>query len=196
MSTKEFVSPVTWANSPEWAKELAINPHGVSAWLGDAGYVYMTDIGRFHEWAGPSNFPRDCFKVVESRPVVWGGEGLPPVGMVCEIELIDKEWAQVVVVAITDYRIYCEQVGHHECVDGPNDWCPVKAHAKFRPIRTPEQIAAEERYAFIREALCCVERNAEAFNESLNDKKRSAIESTIAALYAAGYRKFEIVEGE
>lgn len=142
------MSRIDWAKAPEWAKELAINPHGVSAWLGDVGYAYLTYIGSFHEWSGPSTFPRDRFKVVESRPVVWGGDGLPPVGVVCEhstdantADADDGEWKEVQILA--HHQFHTDEYVCAIWVSGAEvSYSSEGGH--FRPIRAPEQIAAEE----------------------------------------------------
>lgn len=113
----------------------------------------------------------------------WGGEGLPPVGTVCELRARGGGWGK----AEIKYhgRAICvwlwlrddgniEQVEHALCPD----------HMEFRPIRTPEQIAAEER----KEAISKMLRYAAITGESYRD--------VCGKLYDAGYRKFEIVEGE
>lgn len=186
---------INWATSPEWAKELAINPHGEAAWLGDNGYVYM--LGRvFHEWSTPSSFPRECFKVVESRPVVWGEGELPPVGTVCEISLSDGVTEEAI-----DHERYKHHVGekveiiaHHNLGGGG---CKAAVYAidmglgfeyhslikgNFRPIRTPEQIAAEERLKAI-----------ESMRKEIGFEAPYLGPCPIAMLYDRGYRKFEIV---
>lgn len=74
----------------------------------------------------------------------WTGEGLPPVGTVCEWHPNVHGWVEVTIL------------GH----DGDDTWYRVKGEdhtqtcrnmAFFRPIRTPEQIAAEKREADIEE---------------------------------------------
>jgi hypothetical protein len=54
------------------------------------------------------------------------------------------------------------------------------ARTVFRPIRTPEQIATEER--------------ENAINAMIDIVMTDNIRSNCADLYDAGYRKFEIVE--
>ena len=82
----------------------------------------------------------------EERP--WTGEGLPPVGTVCEHRKLipGEEWTEVEIVAHRtfvgdDYPcavfVYSQSSSHSSSGD------------HFRPCRTPEQIAAEERLAAI-----------------------------------------------
>lgn len=78
----------------------------------------------------------------------WTGEGLPPVGTVCEHHKLihGEEWTRVEIVA-------------HRTFDGDDYPCAVFVYSQssshsssgdhFRPCRTPEQIAAEERLAAI-----------------------------------------------
>ena len=173
------MSQLDWVGAPEWAKDLAINSHGEAAWLGDNGYAYI-GIGRaFHAWVAPTSFPPESFKVVESRPVVWDGEGLPPVGTICEHRKLipGKEWTQVEIVA---HRAF--NGGDYTCavfvfLEG-SSWSSAGDH--FRPIRTPEQIAAEER------SKAC----DAMFGIMTSPPVRKGNRSDMAeALYDAGYRK-------
>lgn len=85
----------------------------------------------------------------------WSGEGLPPVGLVCEHSCDDNKtdssdggWKEVKIV------------GHHQFLNDEY-LCAVWVSGTevsyssegehFRPIRTPEQIAAEKRDAAIKE---------------------------------------------
>lgn len=174
---------INWATSPEWAKELAINPHGEAAWLGDNGYVYM--MGRvFHEWSTPSSFPRDCFKVVESRPVVWGGEGsVPTAGAEFEFRPkvgVDREWTKAKAKYVGD-RIMTIQ-------DGDGEGSLTMNLYDFRPIRTPEQIAKQER------SRACDKMFGVILDKIPQDRRNNGSD-ICEALYDAGYRKFEIAEG-
>lgn len=80
----------------------------------------------------------------------WNGEGLPPVGTVCELRCKTGGWGE----AEIKYQ------GRAICVwlwirrDGNTDqveWAANPESMEFRPLRTPEQIAAEERKAEIKE---------------------------------------------
>ena len=175
---------ISWTASPEWAKDLAINPHGVSAWLGDVGYVYLTDIGRLHEWSDPSNFPRDCFRVVESRPVVWDGEGsVPTAGAEFEFRPkvgVDREWTKAKAKYVGD-RIMIIQ-------DGDGEGSLTMNLYDFRPILTPEQVAKQER-SMARDKMFGV------ILDKIPQERRNNGSDICEALYDAGYRKLEIVEG-
>ncbi len=73
----------------------------------------------------------------------WTGEGLPPVGTVCEFmkhnspPAPEGQWTNGDIRYLSDYTVIiggdrCEHVHHPR-------------NCSFRPVRTPEQIAAEER---------------------------------------------------
>lgn len=99
----------------------------------------------------------------------WDGSGLPPVGTVCEYLWGDGEWRKCEIVAhyfanaVAVDAFYCNAV--------------LLQPLMFRPIRTPEQIAAEERL--------------HAIDEMYSVIRESQIK-TVAALYDAGYRKTEV----
>ena len=85
----------------------------------------------------------------------WNGEGIPPVGAVCEIlgtvgqELSKQEfsWVQVEIIAHTCFGGAPIAVGR-DLSRATLGW---GIASSFRPIRTPEQIAAEEREKLIDE---------------------------------------------
>lgn len=105
----------------------------------------------------------------EDRP--WKGAGLPPVGTVCENQFCSR-WKEVKIIAHDDERaVFRLNEGDQESYFGGSI-------GEFRPIRTPEQIAAEERTAAIKEMVSACHY--------------SGSECTVTdctALYDAGYRK-------
>ena len=110
----------------------------------------------------------------------WNGEGLPHVGTV--IEWLDSSWVKVVVV------------GHHKgAVVAVDESDPrrvfIGKKPRYRTFLTPEQIAAEERDLAIDEMLKIAEGP-----HGGSSRKVHVSRPQVAALYDAGYRKFEIVE--
>lgn len=104
----------------------------------------------------------------------WDGEGLPPVGAKCEARAVTNisefKWIEVNVEFISEKGVFLtsnELTGG--CIGLPGK------HVEFRPIRTPEQIAAQEREQAITDLMqtTCI-RRGEA-----------------ARIYEAGYRKQE-----
>lgn len=77
----------------------------------------------------------------------WSGEGLPPVGTVCEAyDYTDGKWVvgKILMHGNSDHAF---ATGTPEC------WGALFWACKFRPARTPEQIAAELREKEIEEML-------------------------------------------
>lgn len=118
----------------------------------------------------------------------WTGEGLPPVGTVCEwFSDSARGWLTVNiayqsswVVVVQDTRTRPGNAEH-----GPTDIALEidRDHPKFRPIRTAAQVAAEERDEEIAAILKIMQNEACAC-----DPDGSV---TAAFLYDAGYRKQE-----
>lgn len=114
------------------------------------------------------------------RPAEWNGIGLPPVGTVCEAlwnEASDT-WLKVKVFGANEHG---QPI--HRWEEGPKiyEYQASPLHgphgtAYFRPIRTPEQIAAEERVKAVAEMMTHV-AHATPYDCDL--------------LYRAGYRKVE-----
>ncbi|HCA7769791.1 TPA: hypothetical protein MX426_004517 [Pseudomonas aeruginosa] len=106
----------------------------------------------------------------EARPKeAWDGQGLPPVGITCE------SWRSgvrriVKILGHGDEYIFVRED------DGREILLSIGDGREFRPLRTPEQIAAEEREKAIEE-MCFAE-------ETLTVKQAKA-------LYDAGYRRQE-----
>ena len=119
---------------------------------------------------------------------VWDGEGLPPVGTVCEFAGFNPEETmptdprvgdQVTVIAhfmsgsfeVAAFTFYAPpEFEYLQVAQG--------AYGCFRPVRTPEQIAADERAA-----------NIEAMRADIGWKAPYLGPCPVALLYDAGYRK-------
>lgn len=81
----------------------------------------------------------------EAAPILsettgWNGTGLPPVGTVCEMCDDEGAWHRSTVIANGVDRGVPTAIGQ---ADDTLLWCQADHHC--RPVRTPEQIAAEER---------------------------------------------------
>lgn len=118
----------------------------------------------------------------------WTGNGLPPVGTRCTVTPHNTMWGFSYVAAYP-----CKVIAYH------NDFVwldyvgslgvPVATRteeADFSPLRTPEQIAEEERRVEIKHIQAASVANCGPY----------ITESAAGAIYDAGYRKFEIVDGE
>lgn len=103
----------------------------------------------------------------------WYGEGLPPNGTVCEYYwTVGEEWRK------------CEVVAHYHgsvvAVDVLDKTAARLPTGLFRPIKTPEQIAAEERLHAIDKMM------------HLSVVPGRKYRDVMAYLYDAGYRKTEV----
>lgn len=102
----------------------------------------------------------------------WDGSGFPPIGAVCVYPRADgDEWRKCVVVAYYFANVVA--------VDVLDSAAVLMQPMMFRPIKTPEQIAAEERLRAIDEMYETV-------------MVGGSIRIGVEALYDAGYRKTEV----
>jgi hypothetical protein len=77
-----------------------------------------------------------------TQPAAWNGECRPPVGVSCEAKSmargVERDWFNATVLYSSPYTVVLDDYQAGEFVAHP-------ATMHFRPIRTPEQIAADER---------------------------------------------------
>ncbi|MFU3391685.1 hypothetical protein ACM7KZ_29085 [Pseudomonas aeruginosa] len=114
----------------------------------------------------------------------WNGQGLPPVGTVCERRTLpggDGRYEQVRIIAHTrkGFPVWENTDGVFAGISKfPH---LVGGRPEFRPIRTPEQIAADER-----------SKECDRIFVILSSVEREGNRSDMAeALYDAGYRRQE-----
>jgi hypothetical protein len=166
---------IDWSKAPQGTTgAMVADFHGSTVSFGDI------------EWIPSSITPRDHYEVrpgawvYHEAPVLWNGEGLPPVGVTIEIshKNAQPDWAnpgfrETKIVAMGEQLMILEADGSgHEKVAKIADY-------HFRPIRTAEQIAAEEREAACRQ-LCIDAGSTEQTYRQMETAYR---------LYDAGYRK-------
>lgn len=145
------MSKVDWSLAPEGATHKDFTPHGL--W-----YRFNTETDIVCYWnnkvwqkSGTTEQYNDgSMDHMEARPVKpWSGpeDGLPPVGVECEVDHGNgKHWDKVTILAHHGEKaIYLDPIrGIHYI------WGLLK---DFRTIRTPEQRAAEKRETAIRELM-------------------------------------------
>lgn len=126
------MQPIDWSKAPE-----GFDVH--IQWESGGGFFYQDEGHKFTRKGGRYAFKHDVEEmgaVVTRRP--WNGEGVPPVGIDVEFCVAgDSRWIEGEVLYSSLYTVVISGNGF-EHVRHPNI-------LKFRPIRTPEQIAAEER---------------------------------------------------
>lgn len=136
---------IDWSKAPEWANAVVEAPCGnqyyVEAWGVNSkrqrvGTLYADDVGadmtiKGHSWS-----------LVAERPSDWNGEGLPPVGKVCRLRVrrtVPGGWGDAEIMYSSATAVVWRWIGRKE--EYASEWYGVE----YEPIRTPEQIAAEER---------------------------------------------------
>lgn len=191
-------SEIDWSKAPKWATR-----HGVvglcnsPVWLSQDQYTYVDGQqgGRIFYFGSGEGFSLDEIREVAERPSPWNGTGLPPVGTVCEydaaVDAGPPAWHTVEIVYSSEWLLVvrCVSVpdGYDADVIGVEVSVPAdeESESLFRPLRTPEQIAAEER-----------ERAADELCETIvahyeSPKMSEHYLGLARALYDAGYRKVE-----
>lgn len=195
------MNQIDWSKAPEDATHAGTKvSNDVACWYRDNG------AGQFDYWyATKGELHRDGWKPLKQAPAhwplcqrpapVWNGEGKPPVGTLCEVwsEATHKEWAhhvgkQALIVCHDGtravYRVESEQGFQYHGLGGGADgksW-------PFRPLRTTEQIAEEERQREISEIHC--ELVGMAMSEDDAPKGTTDDWQCVAELmHAKGYRK-------
>ncbi|HGX3429725.1 TPA: hypothetical protein ACNH9H_002877 [Pseudomonas aeruginosa] len=169
---------IDWSKAPEGTTHYHM-AEDINPWRKIEGTVaYEHYRGK---WLRVNSFNEGCMPgyYVPIPQETWNGQGLPPVGTVCERRTLpggDGRYEQVRIIAHTrkGFPVW-------ENTDGVFAGISKFPHLvgglpEFRPIRTPEQIAAEEREKAIEE-MCFAE-------ETLTVKQAKA-------LYEAGYRRQE-----
>lgn len=176
------MSGIDWGKAPNWAKGHGLVVQGSikEVWFGDFSYMVVGD-NRAYPYGGGiektrHNHTVDAIQFKTMRPEPWSGDGLPPAGTVCEWkEKPGFQWVAATVLFITESSVVMQRSDGFE-------WQMLTKRTVFRPIRTPEQIAAELRVNTINEMRDII----------LNTVKyASGIDAANYAevLFEAGYRK-------
>ena len=179
------MSEIDWAKAPEGASHYVI---GLGFFKLDLAGWFICDDGekvwRKTPYQSPDNFSW-WGNAVERPSPTWSGEGLPPVGSTCEYiggkHGMPEPWPVEIVhhyhggACMAAAFLYARD--GQTRVAGAIDSC-------FRPIRTPEQIAADER------TKAC-DRMYGVILDSIPEERRKNGSDICEALYDAGYRKVE-----
>lgn len=167
---------IDWTKAPEGANK--------AGFTGPNNYLQFYRIpGRFGDydywsenngWRG-TDFPT-CANQLFERPakVEWDGRGLPPVGVECEYRhMIWPEYRRCEIRYISDESLVAYDNGQEQYYRTPD--------MLFRPLPTPEQIAAEQR--------------EKAINQMISDAgyvdPKIGTFVAMRNLYDAGYRRQE-----
>ena len=166
---------IDWSKAPEGASHFC---NGDWFKKEDGKWCYWFDGARSWTeaaYADPANFSWWGLRIERPSPA-WIGEGRAPVGIVCEVWFDDGRecWheAEVIHHKSDDPRFAAARLrgAHHDRLEWVN---------AFRPIRTPEQIAADERENAITDMCVLLGK----------DPKIIGVRERAGILYDAGYRK-------
>lgn len=173
---------IDWSKAPAWAVGHALHAFGGEireVWVGEHQYQRLDQPKPFPYGGGNSdhrhNPRRSEFHFEQLRPAPWTGKGLPPVGTVCE-SVCGGIVRKVEVLAVGKKNVFLIEGGEEKMFS-------IEGTRTFRPIRTPEQIEAEER-----------EQDAQSLFELINPEGKwhkfaEEGKARFRAAVAAGYRK-------
>ena len=176
--------------APEGATHLVPPMESVRAqqdyWkqVGDDTYLWLPARDEWC-WMGRNALPASAIPIKRDEPVAWGGKDLPPAGTVCEMH--HQSWAD----ELWEPRKILFISTRHVVTSGPDDddeRISYTGALLFRPIRTPEQIAAEERRGHIAtlvQHICA---------DGAFDVDGPEVAAAAAKIYDAGYRKQEAAQ--
>ncbi|WP_417786719.1 hypothetical protein [Stutzerimonas xanthomarina] len=181
------MNDIDWSKAPAWANVVICAELGAHFWASSWGGQKLAENIQTGATQYATMYGDHCWHLVASRhEAVWSGEGLPPVGAVCEYQVGGGTWYQCTVRYITkpisgdDVQVVIECVhlfGEQVAVPGNEI-----GQVTFRPIRTPEQIAAEEREKAIQQMI----EDTNILTGIMSDRRIMA-----GQLYDAGYRRVE-----
>lgn len=173
---------IDWSKAPEGATHW--EPNGK---LFREGWMKKTEDGWFC-WSDPCrkwislliacNVSAEREATFKARPQeTWDGQGLPPVGTVCEHYGTADDLAWLEVEVIGHGNVDGRNVAFFRYGTGsPRFTVSYSTANNFRPIRTPEQIAAEEREKAVGDMAMSIQGVPYQY-------------PTLYALFDAGYRK-------
>ncbi|MFU7340468.1 hypothetical protein ACM739_29475 [Pseudomonas aeruginosa] len=170
---------IDWNTAPKGATHWEpTGPDFHEGWMKKEGndWFFWGEVSEEWQYWGDVSAKREA--TFEARPQeAWDGKGLPPTGLLVEWKAgLDHEWRRVTVLAYANGDAWLQpEDGDSFIVGNP---------ANFRRIRTPEQIAAEEREKAI-DAMLDLDPPHE------NGLGLTSRRQFCETLYDAGYRRQE-----
>lgn len=169
---------IDWSKAPEGATHYCTSSLDGTHWRD-----YSSEIGLYWhvgQWKSHLATSEEILSRGSSfvpRPAQWNGEGLPPAGTVCELVCDGVNQGVVTVMYISEQFAVCKNHKHQ------HEQGAKTRRYKFRPIRTPEQIAAEER----EKGILLMAHDCGHWWKS--EKDTSCLPPIFSAMWEAGYRK-------
>jgi hypothetical protein len=183
---------IDWSKAPEGATHWDTGMNfRVAGWMKlDDGIWYwwpVKDAKCDMKWHASLNQHMIKLEDFIARPSSWNGEGLPPVGTVCEMTTNDGyNWRPVEIIFSDDYIVLVGQA------DGRVDrklFRRSDADVYFRPVRTPEQIEDDERVAALNQMIGCIKDHPNKYTGVSHLSQLKIQEDACIDLYQARYRK-------
>lgn len=175
--SRAFQEVVIAAGGGWWDGREVRNLHAKFLYVDDDLILtYGGSLGHFEE----HDYKEIQFPLPVSTKNVWSGEDVPPVGTVCEYRLNNGKWFKCKIMYVLSgaddgFVAWCDQLGIEQFLTFSSN----RYKLQLRKIKTPEQIAAEERSVAIQEMMGV----ASGFGRFLD---------ILESLYDAGYRKTEV----
>lgn len=142
---------IDWSKAPEGATHFHPGNAKYSPHWCKGGYFCVTDFERDGWVREVVGTPLDECVARPTTPQ-WNGAGLPPVGVVCLTDHEGKELRVEILAYGKHGNDEAVLVAHfYDGVKRGQMYGWIAEQCEFRPIRTPEQIAAEERETAIAE---------------------------------------------
>jgi len=143
---------IDWSKAPEGATHHLFYRDGSIS----PSFAYECE-DRFRDCIGEEYIMKsdvDSWIITPRIVSEWTGTGLPAVGTVCEVMVgglpsVAFDWEECTIFLINDGADGKPQVCTRDHRGDLAIYYPGHDAVHFRPIRTPEQIAAEERIAYI-----------------------------------------------
>ena len=124
--------------APEGATHIHAYSGGFFQWvkanLSGANNYYWHN--RFSEWEEKEGPRYGSLIACPKEPEKWN-DGLPPVGVECEVDDVDQGWISAIVIGYDDTEgvVVCKTPYGYDGYDG---------YSNFRPLRMPEQCECDE----------------------------------------------------
>lgn len=182
---------IDWSKAPEGATHWVGATELWHKHIGDISWYWQESENKWRQLSIPADQVEEEYRLtIVKRPEdKWTGQGLPPVGTVCEVLWNESrlEYLKAKVFGVNEHGqpIFRFEEGPKKFEYQADPLRTLSGTPVFRPIRTPEQIAAEEREKAIDEIcydICFHFGNPKGSEKYLN---------LATTLYDAGYRKTE-----
>lgn len=172
---------VDWCKAPEGATHY--NEDCTHPWLKETPASYFVENkGVWAEYKSCTSNHEEHFNNAVKRPQEWDGSGIPPIGTVCEYRLNEYDiWFKCKITYVlsgsdTCFVAWCEHLETDQFLSFSSN----RYKLQLRKIKTPEQLAEEERLRAIDEMMAVGNWHSRAFKD------------VMSALYDAGYRKNKV----